>query len=309
MHNASPDRAEPGNSKNQSTKMETPIAYQVITDRITTLLEQGTAPWRKPWASAQGFPKNLISRKEYTGINTWMLHSSGFSSAYWLTFKQAKELGGNVRKGEKGTPVVFTKQLPPRLVDVPNENGGTDKLIDGKKLGGRMLKYYTAFNLDQCEGIDIPDAGPRYDHDPIESAEAIIAGYHGPTIEHGGGRATYSPTLDRVCLPERHRFEIVAEYYSTAFHELAHSTGHPDRLHRFDKAAEFGSENYGKEELVAEMCAAYLCGKAGIENATLENSAAYLKGWLEAIKKDARLIITAASAAQKAANLILEAGK
>lgn len=289
--------------------METPIAYQVITDRITTLLEAGTIPWRKPWAGASGFPKNLISGKHYSGINLWMLHSSPYGNPYWLTFKQAKALGGTVRKGEKGTPVVFTKELPPKLTEVPNETGGSDLLASSKKLGGRMLKYYVAFNADQCDGIQLPEDGPRYQHDPIASAEAIAAGFPAaPRIEHHGSRAFYRPAEDLVTMPERDRFTGAPEYYSTLFHELAHATGHKTRLDRLNEKAQFGSETYGKEELVAEMASAYLCGKAGIENATLENSAAYIQGWLDAIKKDARLLVSAASAAQKAANFILEGG-
>lgn len=285
--------------------METPIAYQVITDRIISMLESGTVPWRKPWAGAAGFPKNLISKKEYSGINFWMLHSADYGSPYWLTFKQAKELGGTVRKGEKGTPVIFTKTLPAKVVDVPTENGGTEKMLDSKKLGGRMLKYYTAFNVEQCDGLTLPDEGPRHQHDPIASAEAIREGYQGPTIAHGGGRACYSPALDLVKMPEPERFTHREEYYSVLFHELAHSTGHKSRLARITETANFGSENYGKEELVAEMASAYICGHAGIEQATLENSAAYLKGWINAIKGDTKLAISAASAATKAANLIL----
>jgi len=285
--------------------METPIAYQVITDRLVAMLEAGTVPWRKPWAGAAGFPKNLISKKEYSGINFWMLHSADYGSPYWLTFKQAQELGGTVRKGEKGTPVIFTKTLPAKVVDVPTDNGGTEKMLDSKKLGGRMLKYYTAFNVEQCDGLTLPDEGPRHQHDPITSAEAILDGYQGPTIAHGGGRACYSPALDLVKMPEPDRFPHREEYYSVLFHELAHSTGHKSRLARITETANFGSQDYGKEELVAEMASAYLCAQAGIEQATLENSAAYLKGWIDAIKGDTKLAISAASAATKAANLIL----
>lgn len=277
--------------------------YQIVTDRILAMLEKGVAPWRKPWSAGKGgFPLNMTSGRHYSGVNVWLLYGSQFSSPYWLSFKQALDLGGNVRKGEKGTPIVFTKQLPMKEIEVETENG-KEKMLDGST-GRRMLKYYTVFNIEQCDGIEDPTPVRTYDHDPIEAAEAIVAGYHDrPAIEHGGGRACYSPDLDRVLMPERNRFETADGYYHTLFHELAHSTGHEKRLKRLEPAT-FGSESYGKEELVAEMAAAYLSVQAGIET-TLDNSAGYLQGWIEAIKKDSRLVIGAASAAQKAANHIL----
>jgi antirestriction protein ArdC len=177
-------------------------------------------------------------------------------------------------------------------------------MIDGNT-GRRMLKHFTVFNLDQCEGIADPEPAATFEHDPIEAGEQIIAGYSGPEIIHGGGRACYSPELDRVMLPERNRFETAGGYYSTAFHELAHSTGHHSRLARLEPGAAFGSEPYAKEELIAEMSAAFLAAKAGLKDETLEQSAAYIEGWMKAIRKDPKLVIQAASAAQKAANLIL----
>jgi antirestriction protein ArdC len=281
----------------------TPAAYQVITDRLVAMLEAGTAPWKKSWAGASGFPKNLISKKAYSGINTWMLHTSDYASSYFLTFNQAKELGGTVKKGEKGLPVVFTKQLPVKSVEVKTEKG-TETMIDGKT-GGRMLRYYTVFNVEQCEGIEAPDTGERHQHDPIETAEKIIAGMpNRPQIEHRGGRACYSPEADIVTMPTADRFTTRPGYYSTLFHELAHSTGHGSRLDR-QIANNFGSNPYAKEELIAEMASAYLCAHAGIEQSIIENQAAYLAGWIEALKGDARLAVQAASAAQKAANYIL----
>jgi antirestriction protein ArdC len=286
------------------------IAYQVITDRLITMLEAGTAPWQKPWAGGtSAFPKNIKSKKPYSGINVWMLHMSGHSSAYFLTFKQAQELGGSVRKGEKGFPVVFTKQLPPRAVDVPTDNGGTERMIDART-GGRMLKYYTVFNVEQCDGITAPDAAavPTFDHDPIDTAERIISDMPDrPTITHAGGRACYSPTSDTITMPEAARFETRPAYYGTLFHELAHSTGHAARLNRKEVTSPtgYGSTPYGKEELVAEMAAAYICGAAGIERDILDNSAAYLAAWIETLKGDVKLAVQAASAAQKAADFIL----
>jgi antirestriction protein ArdC len=286
------------------------IAYQVTTDRLIAMLEAGTAPWHKPWTGGtSAFPKNIKSKKPYSGINVWMLHMSGHSSAYFLTFKQAQELGGSVRKGEKGFPVVFTKQLPPRAVDAPTDNGGTERTIDART-GGRMLKYYTVFNVEQCDGITAPDAGtvPTFDHDPIDTAERILTAIpNRPTITHAGSRACYAPARDVITMPEANRFETRPAYYSTLFHELAHSTGHASRLSRKEiiEPGAFGSNPYGKEELVAEMAAAYICGAAGIERDTIDNSASYLAGWIDTLKGDVKLAVQAASAAQKAADYIL----
>lgn len=279
--------------------------YQIITDRIVAMLESGTVPWQKPWIGGGGMPKNLASLREYTGVNVWLLHSCRFGSPYFLTFKQALDLGGNVRKGEKGMPIVFTKDLPIKYVDV-EQDGEIVKMADGST-GKRMLKYFTVFNAEQCEGIETPEKIQLADHEPIESAQKIIDGYTGPEIRIGGGRACYSPSSDVVNLPELGRFRTAEEYYSTAFHELAHSTGHTSRLNR-GLVDGFGSDGYGKEELIAEMAAAYLCGKSGIEHGTIENSAAYLQSWIEAIKKDVKLVISSAAAAQRAANFILNNG-
>lgn len=269
--------------------------YGIITDRIVEMLEKGVAPWRKPWTGG-GLPVNMVSKKHYRGINTFLLYSSPHSTPYWLTFKQAKEMGGNVRKGEKGMPVIFWK-----LYEKENAEGEMKKLP--------VLRYYTVFNADQCEGIEAPAEDAReWEHNPIEAAEAIqLAMPNRPTVEFGGTRAFYQPATDSVTVPELKRFEKPEEFYSTLFHELAHSTGHESRLNREGVTGMhfFGDHEYSKEELIAEMTAAFLCGHCGIDNATLENSAAYLQGWIKALKGDKRLAITAAAQAQKAANYIL----
>lgn len=281
-------------------------AYQVITDRLISMLEAGTAPWKKPWSGgAEAFPKNISSKKHYTGINVWMLHMTGHTSSYFCTFNQAKELGGTVRKGEKGFPVVFTKALPPRAEEISHA------AAEGRKpRNGRMLRYYTVFNVDQCEGIAAPDAGSvkTFAHDPIASAENIFAAMpNRPQVTFGSNGATYSPQADHINMPDAARFTTRPEYYGTLFHELAHATGHASRLARAEVMAPnaFGSEPYGKEELVAEMASAYVCGAAGIESDIIDNSAAYLAGWISALKGDPKLAIHAAAAAQRAADYIL----
>jgi antirestriction protein ArdC len=272
--------------------------YQVITDRIIAALEAGTAPWRKAWAGDGNEPKNLISGREYRGfLNCMLLSVAGHDSLYWLTDKQAKDLGGNVRKGEHGTTVTYWN-----WIDRADEAGELKRLP--------FLKTYTVFNaLAQCEGLDgkIPDTTPpRYEHDPIKAAEAIIAAMpNRPAINHGGGEACYMPGRDDVKMPMADRFQAREDYYSAMFHELAHSTGHKSRLDRGLSGA-FGCHAYSKEELVAEMTAAYLCGQAGIVDITIANNASYKNAWLTALHNQRRIIVIASKQKKKAADYILD---
>ena len=277
--------------------------YALITDRILNRLEAGIVPWQKPWAGGNQSPRNLISRKKYRGVNTFLLHAMCYASPYWVTFKQAKELGGNVRKGEKATPVVFWNWIERE-----------DK--DGKPQKIPFLRYYSAFNVDQCDGLESALPAPTEEQrtpDPILSAEEILKSMSDcPPIAHGGGRAAYIPAEDRIVIPHAGTFRSDEEYYSTLFHELTHATGHTSRLNRKglndSEAGEwsaFGSTPYAQEELVAEMGAAFLCGQVGIVERTLDNSAAYIQGWLKRLRDDQRLVVQAAAQAQKAADYIL----
>lgn len=281
--------------------------YQEVTDRIINHLDQGVAPWRNPIkrGGGDGWPKNMDSGKRYRGINVFLLGLTawerGYSSDYWMTFKQAKASGGQVRKGEKGSLVTFWKMYT------------TKNKETGHELEIPMLKHYTAFNVEQIEGIDIPDA-PMPDEtaasfQPLDAAEEIVKGYAGspPILFDGGGRAFYRPTNDSIHLPKVERFSDRESYYSTLFHEIAHSTGHSTRLDRGldTKLSAFGSTDYSKEELIAEMGAAFLCASAGISPPTVEQSASYLHSWINVLRGDKRLVITAAAAAQKAADLVL----
>jgi antirestriction protein ArdC len=245
-------------------------------------------------------PKNLLSQKEYRGINVFLLGCQQYSSPYWLTYKQATEKNGTVKKGEKSSLVVFWKLL---------ENQNPDQRES--KTNGKipMLRYYSLFNLEQCEGIASPTQDvPTFPFTPIEKAERIIRNMpNRPEISYGGNRASYTPLTDKIRMPYEERFEKSEEVYSVLFHELGHSTGHKSRLARKEvmETHEFGSESYGNEELVAELTSSMLCGVAGISNQTIDLATSYINGWLNIIKKDKKLIVVAAAQAQKAADHIL----
>jgi antirestriction protein ArdC len=262
-----------------------PTVYDQITDRIISMLEKGTVPWQKPWKVSTGLPRNLVSGKPYRGMNI-----------FWLTFRQAKELGGSIKKGEKACPVIFGKRQE------------TEDEITGEKSHYTVLRLYSVFNVAQCEGlknIPAPAEAPATVNTTAEEIVALMP--KRPEIKHGLAKAYYSPGVDIVAMPDRARFDTEAGYYATLFHELTHATGHASRLNRptLTESAGFGSNPYCREELVAELGAAFLCGHAGIEN-TIQNSAAYLQNWLEALQNDNKLIVQAAAQAQKAADFILD---
>ena len=277
--------------------------YAEVTNQIVAMLDKGVVPWRSPilGRGTAGHPQNLESLKPYRGINIFLLaftaFAKGYGSSYWLTFNQAKAHSGTVKKGEKSSMVVFWKQY-----ETTDKDTG-----DAKKIP--VLRYYNVFNVEQTDGIVAPDAVPFVPNDfkPIEAAELLANGYaNGPAIEQGGQQASYRPGSDTVQMPEATRFATSEEYYSTLFHELAHSTGHSKRLDRGldSNPKPFGTPDYGKEELVAEMAAAFLCGEVGIKPAVIDNQAAYIGGWLKQLKLDKKLVITAAGAGQKAADWI-----
>lgn len=278
--------------------------HEIITQRIIKKLESGTVPWKRPWKHyAHGFaPMNFASKKPYRGINVWMLASSGHSSPYWASYKQWEKLKGQVRKGEKGTPIIYWQSNTYNKV---NDSG------ESEEKRGLILKYYTVFNLNQVSGIEAPQVEEKIqEFNPIESCESLIK--KGSDlgrvckITHEESEAYYKPSQDLINMPKRESFEIPIRYYSTLFHELVHSTGHKSRLDRdgITKVTNFGSESYSKEELIAEMGASFLCAHAGIYP-DLDQSAAYLKSWISALRGDSRLIISASSAAQRASEYLL----
>ena len=273
--------------------------YEQITDRIITLLSQGTVPWQKPWKAHTGLPRNLVSQKPYRGINVFLLLAMSYESPFWLTFRQALQLGGNVRKGEKSCPIVFWKQT---TID-DKESGEPQKIP--------LLRFYHVFNVAQCDGLKFTAEPVEAEIKAIIKPDEIVAHMpQRPVIKHGMASAFYWPREDYVGLPVRERFERAESYYATLFHELVHATGHESRLNRstLTEKAGFGSNPYCKEELIAEMGAAFLCGQTEIAERTIDNSAAYLKGWLEQLRNDKTLIVQAAAQAQKAADFILGNG-
>lgn len=262
---------------------------ETITEKLIAALEAGTPPWRNSWKGISA-PHNASTGKTYQGMNWFLLSMIGGGG--FLTYKQAQDLGGNVRKGEKGNPIVFWN-----FIEKTKSDGTLGKIA--------FLRSYTVFSVSQCEGLELPareDESETVPFVPLDKAEETIAAT-GAEISHGGNRAFYRPATDQIQLPDKMDFTSPEEYYNTAFHELCHWTGHASRLARkgIENVAAFGSATYSKEELIAEMGAAFLCAEHGIDS-TLENSAAYLQGWIKALKGDSRLAIAAAGAASKAAN-------
>ncbi|MEI8288157.1 MAG: zincin-like metallopeptidase domain-containing protein [Verrucomicrobiota bacterium] len=270
-------------------------SYERITERIVALMEQGTVPWHKPWQVQTGLPRNLVTQKPYRGINPFLLMAMSYESPHWLTLRQANQLGGTVKKGEKSCPVVFWKQM--QIEDKETE--------ESKRIP--LLRLYHVFNVAQCEGLKNVPVAEAEAFALTEAAEIVAKMPQSPVIKHGMTAAYYSPSSDIVGMPESKRFDTEDAYHSTLFHELVHSTGHEKRLKRLSITERngFGSDPYCKEELVAELGSAFLCGQAGIVERTIDSSAAYLENWLKQLKSDKTLIVYAATQAQKAADFIL----
>ncbi|MGE7191797.1 ArdC family protein [Lysinibacillus fusiformis] len=264
--------------------------YELVTNKIIEKLEGGIIPWRKPWVS--GGAVSWKTQKAYRGINVMLLEPGEYA-----TFKQITEAGGKVKKGEKSHIVVFWKWL--EIED--KESKEIEKVP--------MLRYYRVFEINsQVEGLTSKREEKTFEHDPIETAEEIFQEYLGcPSYSWNPGEAFYLPARDHINVPPMKDFESAEAYYSTMFHEMVHSTGHESRLKRDGVTGKhrFGSEDYSKEELVAEIGAAMLCGKAGIVNRTIDNTAAYIKSWLRVLQDDKTMVVSAAAQAQKAADHIL----
>jgi antirestriction protein ArdC len=272
--------------------------YEIVTARILEQLGRGVVPWRKPWRAE--LPCNLVSGQAYRGLNVFLLASQGYGSRYWLTFQQAAKLGGHVKRDEHSSLVTFWHIGDEKII---RQTDGTER-----KSTPFLLRFYSVFNIEQTEGIaeklGLTGASPRVAD--LEQCEAIVSGMPNPPKREQDSRAWYRPSSDTVGMPARALFASSEEYYSTLFHELTHSTGHASRIGRegIEQLNTFASESYSREELVAEMGAAMLCGVTGISPATLTNSAAYLQSWINRLRGDSKLLVSAASAAQKAADYI-----
>ena len=293
----------------KNTTSKRPDVYAMVTDRIIAELQKGNIPWQKPWFGSPAiYKKNAAisgsTGKPYSFLNQLMLGKPG----EWYTFKQATDRGGKVRKGEKASIVVFWSMHQKTELETDPQTGETVLAVKPFYI----LKYYNVFHISQIDNLE-----PRFKEEdiptgaePDEEAEACVSGYlnrSGVKLVHEyGDRAFYRPSTDTVTVPERRQFKETAEYYSTVFHELTHSTGHEKRLARIASTAFFGNEEYSKEELVAELGASALVNYFGMETTgSFKNSAAYIQSWIKALQNDKRMIVSASSKAEKAVELIL----
>ena len=272
--------------------------YQQITNQIISDLEKGALIWEKPWEGGfGGMPKNVFSKSFYSGINTVILWGRqaqlGAESSQWLTFRQAQNLGGRIRKGEKAACVIFYKKIT-----VEDKETEEEKTIP-------VLKTYPVFNLSQCEGLDrlkeVSDK-KKLSFEDIKQAEDLIKSLGAKITFAPVDKACYRPLKDQVLMPKKEQFKTGEGFYSTMFHELSHWTGHESRLNR-KKGSRFGSKDYAFEELIAEISASFICCHLGFKYSTQHS--AYIQSWIEVLKEDKTAVFRASSQAQKAAEFIL----
>ena len=286
-----------------SRTTSTTSIYVRVTEQITKALAAGIVPWRKPWRGKELLPCNAITKRPYHGVNLLLLSLLPYADHRWLTLKQANQLGGRVKRGEQASVAVFWKYL--EINDASDE--------EGQRRSIPLLRQYHVFNAEQCEGLSLPVVMDDWSQDlnvRSERAEAVISTMpNPPRIREGGSVACYQPPEDLVRIPNLRDFDSPESYYATLFHELAHSTGHADRLNRpgVTGAIRFGSCDYSREELVAELASAFCCAEVGIDNSILPNAASYIHGWLETLQNDPKAIVAASGRAQRAADYILNA--
>jgi len=282
--------------------------YQKITDYVIEQLEKGEIVWQKNW-NTLGLPKNISSGNHYKGWNVFFLNFitlyNGYRTPYFITYKQAMGMGGTIRRGQKGHYVIWWATMEDKTKVLKVGEAGQEEYVSY-----RVPKMHTVFNIDQTHGIEFPKVEKlfRTHSEKLSACEKLLLNFPDcPRIMHGGDRAYYNHVHDFIMMPPVERFHSDEAYYKTLFHEIAHSTGHAKRLNRKElvESDGFGKENYSKEELTAELTAAYLCAVCGIQANTITNSAAYLKSWLEALKNDKRMLLKASSQAQAAADYIL----
>ena len=286
--------------------------YETITEQIIHSLESGVVPWARPWEASQyGIHRNAATDRPYRGLNILLLNMiammQGFVDPRWLTFRNAEKLGGHVKKGEKGVGIIFWKFVPTKadgssvsLSDTANDMHPVSDDENQKVIP--LVRMYTVFNVEQCEGLNIADLEVKeIDNSTYPDSELIL---NLPIIKHGGNKAYYTQAKDFIAMPTRDCFESPEFYYSTAFHEIVHWTGHHSRLHRkFGKR--FGDNEYAVEELVAEIGSAFIGAGAGLPFEDMRHPE-YINSWLQILKKDSMAIFTAAAKAQTAADFVLD---
>lgn len=291
--------------------------YQMVTERIVEQLQQGIIPWHKPWASfgEAGEAINYVTRKPYSMLNQMLLCREG----EYLTYKQLQQAGGKLKKGAKSSVVVFYTTIQDWKKTETNENGEEYEVQVHSSRKIPVLRYYRVFHIEDCEGVTSklqPVSKPNAHVEPIAAAESVVERYissaDSPAFQNDkpSNQAYYSPKKDLVVVPMLEQYnDVKEEYYSTTFHELVHSTMTESRCNRKSEGAEaafFGSENYSREELVAEIGAAMLCNHAGLDcEKAFRNSVAYIQGWLKNLQHDNKAIVWAAAKAEKAARFIL----
>lgn len=269
--------------------------YEIINQKILAKLEAGVIPWRHPWTA--GSPKNAVTGNTYKGFNIFRLGMEEYENPNWVSFKQAKQLGGSVTKKQKSTQIIYWKML-----EFKDKETGDDKTVP-------MLRYHNMFNIEQTDLCDDERFSVvKNDNDPIEVCESIVANYtKGPKVTHAdSARAYFEHNADIVNIPRITAFDTSEDYYSVLFHEFTHSTGHHTRLERRKEGEHRArkSDAYYFEEIIAELGASYLGGETGIDYHTFDNSASYIDGYYNALKSDPKLFVKAASAAQKAVEFI-----
>ena len=272
-----------------------------VTNQIIQELEKGNVVWKQPWKNL-GRCRNLLTKSSYSGFNlfylNWKMEQRGFKTPHFMTFQQARSIGASVKKGAKSIQVIYWKNF---------SSESTEEIQITKYVRLHPFVHFV-FNIDDIDNIDpkylpINDSEEQSIH-TIEDCELLINNFHNlAEIRHGGDRAFYTPSHDFIQVPNINQFSSSEKYYSTLFHEIIHSTGHKSRLDRFSEnvlPAKFGSDDYSKEELVAEIGATFLNAQCGIKEHVFEASVAYIKNWMKVLKEDPKLIITASSNAQKA---------
>lgn len=281
--------------------------YDEITDKIIAELEAGRVPWVQPWGTEAAkaplsMPRNAVSARRYSGINVLILWGAvierGFAGQSWLTFRQALALGGHVRKGERGTTVVYADRF------VPADERRRARETGEEAQAVPFLKRFTVFNTDQCDGLsaDIATTAPMPLPGMIEPQVEALIKATGIDFRIGGNRAFYMPAEDYVQVPPPAAYFEPINWHRTALHELGHASGHPSRLNR-DLGGSYGTKKYAFEELIAELCAAFSCASLGIVPTV--RHADYIGSWLEVLREDNRAIVRAASQASKAADYLL----